>query len=154
MDKVVELYMPVAGQIIPLSEINDYLIENTVDGAGVGIIPNGDIFFAPVSGKVVMVSDTLNSVAIQTKNNITILIHGGMDTAKLEGRGFGMYVRTGDKVTVGDKLFFMDRDYVELTAKLTTPLIITTPHKIASFNVDYDVKSAFVKFMDIHVVKE
>lgn len=149
MNKKCELYMPVAGEVIPMDEANNYLMDDLVGGTGVCIIPEGDIFFAPVSGEVVLVSENLNTVAISTKENLTILIHAGLDTAKLQGRGFATYVKVGDKVTVGDKILFMDRDYVEMRAKITTPMIITTPDKITNLTVNYKATGAFVKFVEI-----
>ena len=144
-----ELYMPVAGELIPLEEANHYLKDDLLGGTGVCIIPDGDIFFAPVSGEVVLVSDNLNAVAISTKEELTILIHAGLDTAKLQGRGFATYVKVGDKVTVGDKLLYMDRDYVELEAKITTPIIVTTPEKVKEMTINYEATGAFVKFAEI-----
>jgi glucose-specific phosphotransferase system IIA component len=149
MNKKCELYMPVAGEVIPMDEANNYLMDDLVGGTGVCIIPEGDIFFAPVSGEVVLVSENLNSVAISTKENLTILIHAGLDTSKLQGRGFATYVKVGDKVTVGDKILYMDRDYVEMRAKITTPMIITTPDKIRNLTVNYKATGAFVKFVEI-----
>lgn len=149
MNKKCELYMPVAGEVIPLEEANHYLKDDVLGGTGVCIIPDGDIFFAPVSGEVVLVSDNLNAVAISTEDNLTILIHAGLDTAKLGGRGFATYVKVGDMVTVGDKLLYMDRDFVELTAKITTPIIITTPDKIRDLSINYKATGAFVKFVEI-----
>lgn len=151
MSKKCELYMPVAGEIIPISEVNHYLTDDLVGGTGVCIIPEDGHFHAPVSGKVVLVAENLNAVAISTKNGITILIHLGLDTAKLEGRGFAVYVKEGDMVSVGDKLLYMDLDYVELKAKVTTPLMITTPEKIKNLVINYKIRDAFVKFMDVTI---
>jgi len=149
-----ELYMPVAGKVIPLEDVNGLLAEDMVGGMGAGIIPSGDIFYSPVSGKVVMVAENLNSVAIATQSGITILIHAGIDTAKLGGRGFCVYVREGDSVTAGDKLLYMDREYVESRAKITTPLIITTPEMVGNVETYYYVNDAFVKFMEIFLAKD
>lgn len=147
-----ELYMPVAGEILPLEEANNYLKDDLLGGTGVCIIPEGDLFCAPISGEVVLVSDNLNAVAIRTKENFTILLHLGLDTAKLEGRGFATYVKAGDQVSVGDKLLYMDRDYVELSAKITTPIIITTPERIKNMEINYKASGAFVKFAEISLL--
>lgn len=144
--------MPVAGEILPLEEANNYLKDDLLGGTGVCIIPEGDLFCAPISGEVVLVSDNLNAVAIRTKENFTILLHLGLDTAKLEGRGFATYVKTGDQVSVGDKLLYMDRDYVELSAKITTPIIITTPERIKNMEINYKASGAFVKFAEISLL--
>jgi PTS system glucose-specific IIA component len=152
MGKKCELYMPVAGEIIPLDEANNYLKDDLLGGTGVCIIPDGDLFFAPVSGEVVLVSENLNAIAISTREKLTILIHLGLDTAKLEGRGFATYVKTGDQVSVGDKLLYMDRDYVELSAKITTPIIITTPEKVSNLDINFKASGAFVKFAEISLL--
>lgn len=145
------LYMPVMGEVIPISEANNYLNDDLVGGTGVCIIPENGHFHAPVSGEVVLVSENLNAVAISTKNQVTIFIHLGLDTAKLQGRGFASYVKEGDQVSVGDKLLYMDLDYVELKAKITTPLMITTPDKIKNLVIDYKARDAFVKFMEVTI---
>ncbi len=149
MSNKCELYMPVTGEIIPINEVNNYLNDDLVSGTGVCIIPENGLFHAPISGQVVLVSENLNAVAISTKNGITILIHLGLDTAKLEGRGFAVYVKEGDQVSVGDKLLYMDLDFVELKAKVTTPLMITTPQNIKNIVIDYKARDAFVKFMEL-----
>lgn len=151
MAKKCELYMPVMGEVIPISEVNHYLNDDLVMGTGVCIIPKTGHFYAPISGEVVLVSDNLNAVAISTKNKITILIHLGLDTAKLQGRGFATYVKEGDHVSVGDKLLYMDLDYVELKAKITTPIMITTPEKVKNLIIDYKAQDAFVKFMEVTI---
>lgn len=151
MEKKVDLYMPVQGHLMPLVEVNNYLAEEGIDGLGVAIVPEDDIFYAPVSGEIVLVGENFNTVGIAVNPELTILIHCAINADKLSGRGFSSYVRTGDQVTLGDKLIFMDRDYVANSADITTPLIISNRTGVSHVNIDYSVTDAFHKFMEIHL---
>ena len=151
MEKKVDLYMPVRGELMPLQEVNNYLADDTVDGLGVAILPEEDIFYAPVSGEVVLVGENFNTVGIAVNPELTILIHCGIDVEPLGGRGFSAYVRTGDHVTLGDKLIYMDRDYVSNHGEITTPLLISNRTGVSHVNIDYSVNDSFQKFMEIYL---
>ncbi len=151
MKKKIDLYMPLKGTLMPIREINSYLPENTVDGLGVGIYPEEDIFYSPVTGKVVMVGEYHNMVAISVAEGVTILIQCGIHSEKLGGRGFSSYVREKDHVTTGDKLLFMDREYVSNRSDITTPVIISNRAGVEKIETDYTVTDAFVRFMEIHL---
>lgn len=151
MTKKVDLYMPVRGELMPLNEVNDYLADETVDGLGVAIIPQEDIFYAPVSGKVVLVGENNNTVGIAVSPELTILIHCALKAEKLGGRGFSSYVRVGDHVTLGDKLIFMDRDYVSNHADITTPIIISNRTGVSHVKIDFSITDSFQRFMEIYL---
>lgn len=151
MEKKVDLYMPCRGELMPLQDVNDYLADETVDGLGVAIIPEEDIFYSPVSGEVVLVGENFNTVGIAVNPELTILIHCGINAEKLGGRGFSAYVRTGDHVTLGDKLIYMDRDYVSNHAEITTPLLISNRTGVSHVSIDFSVSESFQKFMEIHL---
>lgn len=151
MGKKVDLYMPVRGELIPINEVNDYLADESVDGLGVALIPEEDIFYAPVSGEVVLVGDNYNTVGIAVTPELTILIHCAINAESLQGRGFSAYVRTGDHVTLGDKLIFMDREYVANHADVTTPILISNRAGVSHINIDFSVTESFQKFMEIHL---
>lgn len=151
MAKKVDLYMPVRGELMPLNEVNEYLADETVDGLGVAIIPKEDIFYAPVSGKVVLVGENNNTVGIAISPELTILIHCAINAEKLGGRGFSSYVRVGDQVTLGDKLIFMDQDYVSNHADITTPIIISNRTGVSHVNIDFSITDSFQRFMEIYL---
>ena len=151
MAKKVDLYMPVRGELMPLNEVNDYLADETVDGLGVAIIPQEDIFYAPVSGKVILVGENNNTVGISVSPELTILIHCALKAEKLGGRGFSSYVRVGDHVTLGDKLIFMDRDYVSNHADITTPIIISNRTGVSHVKIDFSITDSFQRFMEIYL---
>lgn len=143
--------MPVRGELMPLNEVNDYLADETVDGLGVAIIPQEDIFYAPVSGKVILVGENNNTVGISVSPELTILIHCALKAEKLGGRGFSSYVRVGDHVTLGDKLIFMDRDYVSNHADITTPIIISNRTGVSHVKIDFSITDSFQRFMEIYL---
>ncbi|MFB0918722.1 MAG: PTS glucose transporter subunit IIA [Clostridiaceae bacterium] len=147
----IDLYMPAKGKIMPLKEVNNYLPEDVLDGLGVGLIPEEDIFYAPVSGEVVLVGDYHNTVGIAVNPDLTILIHCGLNSEKTEGRGFSSYVRVGDKVTVGDKIIFMDLEYVSNRADTTTPIMISNSRGVNHVDIDYTANDTFQKFMEIYM---
>ena len=151
MARKVDLYMPVRGELMPLEEVNNYLADEIVDGLGVAIMPQEDIFYAPVSGEVVLVGENFNTVGIAVTPELTILVHCAIHAEGLGGRGFSTYVRVGDHVTLGDKLIFMDRDYVSNHADITTPLLISNRTGVRHINIDFSVTESFQKFMEIHL---
>lgn len=151
MPQKIELYMPARGEIIPLVEVNHYIMDEQVDGMGAALLPQEDIFYAPVSGKVVLLGQYRNLVAIEVNDCLTVLIHCGIHSDRLKGRGFATYVEEGDEVILGDKLLYMDRDYVSNYADITTPILLTKRQGVSHLTVNYDVSESFQKFMEIHL---
>lgn len=151
MPAKIDLYLPAQGEIITLEEVNHYLLEQEVGGSGVGIIPRQDVFYAPVSGKVVLVGEHANHVAIEVNENITVLIHCGIHTDALEGRGFSSYVREGDEVILGDKILYMDRDFIASHGDATVLVLLTKKIGLSRFIVDYSAQRLLERFMEIHL---
>lgn len=149
MNKTYDMYMPVGGKIIPLKDVNHYITEEIVSGMGIGIMPESDIFYSPISGDVVVVGENLNYVGISVNGDFTVVLQCGIHTEELKGRGFSSYVREGDKVTAGDKLLFMDRDYVNNKAEATSVLMLTNFSKIDKVEINHDIEEPFQKVMSI-----
>lgn len=149
MSKKVEVFLPINGEVLPISEVNDYLFNKKVMGEGVAIKPTEFYVCSPVDGEIVLVYDAKHAIAIENEDGLKFLIHVGLDSAKLQGRGFGLYVNVGDKVKAGDKILFFDGKYLEDKTSLVTPMVITNSELIESMNVDYKVKIAGKKFAEI-----
>lgn len=137
MNKEIQLSLPVSGKVLPLSEVNDYLFSKRIMGEGVAIHPSDNFLYAPVDGEIILVYEAKHAIAIKTEEGIQILIHVGIDSVKLEGRGFATYVKVGDKVQKGDKILFFDREYVELKASIVTPMVITNPELVENIDINY-----------------
>lgn len=149
MSEKINLVLPVGGQILPLSEVDDYLFNKKLMGEGVAINPKGDYICSPIDGKIILMYEGKHAIAIQGESGIKILIHVGLDTAKLEGRGFGAYVKLGDKVKAGDKILFFDKEYLEEKSSLTTPMVITNSDNVENFEVNYSVSKVGKKFATV-----
>ena len=149
MGETLELLLPISGTVVPLSEVNDYLFSKKMMGEGAAIIPNDNCIYSPIDGEVVVLYESKHAIIIKGKSGIKLLIHIGMDTAKLEGRGFGSFVKLGDKVLSGDKLIFFDTEYVEDKSSLETPIVITNPEIIENIQIDFGAKKAKIKFATI-----
>ncbi len=141
--------LPIDGKILHLTEVNDYLFNKKIMGDGIAIEPSGNFVYSPVNGEVILVYEAKHAIALKTEEGIQILIHIGLDSVKLEGKGFAHYVKVGDKVAVGDKLLFFDREYLESKVSPITPMVITNSEIVESIDVDYKAKKAGSKFMKV-----
>lgn len=120
------VYAPVRGKVIPLSEVHDKVFGEGILGEGVALIPKDGEICAPVAGTVSMVFDTKHAIAVTGMRGEEVLIHVGMDTVKMEGRGFSPVVKAGDKVQAGDILMHVDLEAVKAAGyETTTPVIIS-----------------------------
>lgn len=99
------------GQYVPMSQIPDEIFSAGVLGTCCGIDPEEGKVYAPVDGTVSQVADTLHAVGIET-GGIEILIHVGVDTVEMEGRGFKAAVKEGQRVKKGELLLTMDLEMI------------------------------------------
>lgn len=120
----IDVAMPVAGKLIDLGEVDDEVFSGGLMGPGFAIMPTGNRIVSPIDGKIVTVFNTKHAVTIQGDNGIEVLIHVGLDTVALEGKGFTAKVKDGDIIKAGDVLLNIDLDYLKKNAKSTvTPVI-------------------------------
>lgn len=95
---------PLSGKIVPLNEIPDPVFSQGVLGVGCGIDPVSQRVVAPFDGKVTLVADTRHSVGLIGTDGTELLIHVGMDTVDMNGKGFSVYVKSGQSVRKGEPL--------------------------------------------------
>lgn len=142
MSKKIKLQLPVDGKVMALTEVNDYLFNKKMLGEGFAIKPTSNFIYSPVDGEIILVYEAKHAVAIKTTEGLQILIHVGLDSVKLEGRGFAAYVKVGDKVKKGDKILFFDREFVESKTSTITPIVITNSEIIKSFDINFAAVNA------------
>ena len=117
---------PMNGTVIPLSEVPDAVFSSEMLGKGFGVEPSEGKAYAPVDGEVTTVFDTKHALGLMSKNGVEPLIHIGMDTVKLNGRGFDVKVKAGDQVKAGDLLAEFDMDLIKSEGyPVTTAVVIT-----------------------------
>ena len=122
----VTITSPLAGEVKELSQATDPVFAQGLMGRGVVIVPSQGELVSPVNGRVTFFFPTKHAIGILSDEGVEILMHIGMDTVNLEGKGFEGYVSQGDKVKVGDKLISFDIDMIKKAGYVTeTPVIIT-----------------------------
>ena len=123
---LVEISSPLSGQVKELSQATDPVFAQGVMGQGVLIEPSQGELLAPVDGVVSVLFPTKHAVGIVSDQGVEMLMHIGMDTVNLEGKGFTAHVSQGDRVKAGDKLISFDIDLIKDAGYVTeTPVIIT-----------------------------
>ena len=121
-----EVVSPLAGQVKPLSQATDPVFSSGVMGQGVVIEPSQGELVSPVNGTVTVLFPTKHAVGIVSEEGVEMLMHIGMDTVSLDGKGFKAHVEQGDKVVVGQQLISFDMDVIKKAGLVTeTPVIIT-----------------------------
>lgn len=117
---------PVTGEVKSITETPDDAFAGKMMGDGVVIIPSNGEVIAPMDAEVCFVFPSKHAVGLKTNKGIELLIHIGIDTVKLEGKGFETFVNSGDKVKKGDKLISFDIDFIKENApSIATPYVCT-----------------------------
>ncbi len=96
------------GRIIPLSQVKDEAFAQKMLGDGVAIVPDDDYIVAPCRGKITMLYPTLHAFGLTTEDGLEMLVHIGINTVALGGRGFKAFVAQGDEVEAGDRIIRID----------------------------------------------
>ena len=147
-EKAEDFAAPVSGRVMPVTEVEDEVFASCAMGEGIAIDPAEGKIYAPYSGVITVAFPTGHAYGIQAANGKEILIHIGMDTVELDGKGFSPKVKQGDIVKQGDLLTEVDLDYIRSQGKpVVTPVIFTdeTPVEL--------LKSGDVKVGDKGIVK-
>lgn len=123
---MLQILAPCDGWCGPLDEVPDPVFAGRMLGDGVAIDPTSQVLLAPCAGEIVALPASAHAVSIRTAQGIDLLIHIGIDTVQLGGRGFDARVRPGAIVRAGDELIRFDLDVVARGAKsLMTPIVAT-----------------------------
>ena len=116
----------VSGEIVPLTAVNDDVFSKGMMGTGVAIVPDDDVIVAPCDGEVTMLFPTLHAFGMKNEEGVEILVHIGIDTVKMDGKGFTKKVSDGDKVHAGDILVETDLEEIKNAGYQTTTMMILT----------------------------
>ena len=120
-----EIFAPVDGTLMPLNEVSDPVLASETLGRGCAIEPTGDVITAPFDGTIDLVAETKHAVGLTSPAGAQLLIHVGIDTVQLKGKGFTPEVTVGQNVKRGDVLLRFDPKYnAEAGCKLTTSVIV------------------------------
>lgn len=150
LNSPIDVLSVVNGKVKELSSLNDGVFSKNMLGDGVVIsVPKTKKvvdFNSPVSGKLISVFPTGHAFGIRTDEGIEILIHIGIDTVKLDGKGFEVAVKQNDDIKAGDKLVTVDLDFVRNNAPSADTIIIVTSGQKISNKATGSVTSSSVLF--------
>ncbi len=143
---------PVSGRIAPITETPDEVFSQKMMGDGVVIFPTGNKVYAPCDGTISVFFPTKHAIGITTADGTELLIHVGVDTVKLDGKGFTAHAEQGDKIKKGDLLLTLDLPFLEANAPSTAiPVIFTdlpaTKEMKVLKNAEVEAKEDIVKIL-------
>ena len=122
---LMSLLAPLSGQAVPLEQVPDDVFSQKILGDGIAIIPTDGKIYAPVDGEIATVAETLHAYGFTSEDGLEILVHVGLDTVGLKGRGFKSYVKPGDKVKQGDLIAEVDLEFLKAQGlSAITPVVI------------------------------
>ena len=133
--KTDDLYAPMAGKAVPITEVPDPTFAEGMLGNGIAIEPADGKVYAPCDATVDMMFTTGHAVSLVADNGAEVLIHVGLETVSLEGKPFTVHVANGDKVTKGQLLIEVDLEAVKAAGLPTiTPMLICNTDDYPTFN--------------------
>ena len=117
---------PVGGDMIPLEEFPDAVFSQGILGPGCGILPAGETIVSPFDGTVSQLTDTRHAIGVTSAGGVEVLIHVGVDTVEMAGRGFRSLVKQGQKLHAGDPLIQFDRAAVRAAGHADAVAVVVT----------------------------
>lgn len=127
---------PVEGTIKPLEESSDAAFASGALGKGVVIIPSVGKVYAPVSGTVTVLFPSLHAIGITSDSGVELLIHIGINTVQLDGKGYNAHIKQGDHVDCGQLLVEFDMDYISKEGySLETLVLVTNFNDLKEINI-------------------
>ena len=114
------------GNLIPIEKVNDEVFSKKIMGDGIAIELTGNMIVSPASGTITMMFPTMHAFGLVLDNGIEILVHVGIDTVELKGKGFKRFVNVNTRANRGDPIIQIDKEFIEKEGYDTTSLMILT----------------------------
>ena len=138
---ILEFVSPVEGKVMELSEVEDKVFSQGIMGNGFAVELTSGTVRAPFSGEVTVVFPTGHAIGMKRADGLEVLIHIGMDTVQLNGKGFSLHVKQGDYVNAGDVLVEVDLDYIKSEGKSLVSPVVFPNGQAVSLKVQGNIKT-------------
>lgn len=136
-----EFVSPVEGKVMELSEVEDKVFSQGSMGNGFAVELTSGTVRAPFSGEVTVVFPTGHAIGMKRADGLEVLIHIGMDTVELNGKGFSLKVKQGDYVSAGDVLVEVDLDYIKSEGKSLVSPVVFPNGQAVSLKIQGNIKT-------------
>lgn len=131
-----KLYAPISGKYLPILEIPDEVFSGGILGIGCGIEPTSGEVVAPVNGVVSMIAEMKHAIGILSDYGAELLIHIGMDTVEMKGKGFRILVNAGDRVVCGQHIMSFNIDEIKAAGHpATTAFVAANSDDFSEINI-------------------
>lgn len=120
------LVSPITGDVVPLEQVPDEAFASKAVGEGIAIRPTGKMVVAPANGTIVKIFNTDHAFCLETETGAEIVVHIGIDTVKLNGKGFTRLVKEGATVVAGQPVLELDLAYLNANARsIISPVVVS-----------------------------
>ncbi|HHO9738879.1 TPA: N-acetylglucosamine-specific PTS transporter subunit IIBC [Escherichia coli] len=121
---IADLVSPITGDVVALDQVPDEAFASKAVGDGVAVKPTDKIVVSPAAGTIVKIFNTNHAFCLETEKGAEIVVHMGIDTVALEGKGFKRLVEEGAQVSAGQPILEMDLDYLNANARsMISPVV-------------------------------
>lgn len=114
------------GKSIPLEDVPDEVFSQKMMGEGIAIELQGNKIVAPASGKLTLIYNTLHAFGMNLDNGMELIVHIGLDTVALKGKGFKKLAQENTYVKAGDPIISIDKEFIEKNGYSTVTMVIIT----------------------------
>jgi len=133
---IATLLAPVSGDVVALDAVPDEAFASKAVGDGLAIKPSDKWVVAPIAGTLVKIFNTNHAFCLETDNGVEIVVHMGLDTVALEGKGFTRLVEEGASVAAGQPVLEMDLDYLNANARsMVSPVVVSNSDDFAGLTL-------------------
>lgn len=140
-NEILDFVSPVEGKVMELSEVEDKVFSQGSMGNGFAVELTSGTVRAPFSGEVTVVFPTGHAIGMKRADGLEVLIHIGMDTVELNGKGFSLKVKQGDYVSAGDVLVEVDLDYIKSEGKSLVSPVVFPNGQAVSLKIQGNIKT-------------
>lgn len=125
-DGTILIGRPIKGKVMPVSQVKDEVFSSEAMGKGIGILPDEGKVYAPFDGIVEALFDTHHAIGLQSEDGVEVLIHIGIDTVNMNGKGFEPHIKQGERVQKGDLLITFKPEEIEAAGYDSTTMVIVS----------------------------